>query len=270
MAEVDLRGSTPAHIPAALVQRLKTLASDLISLEQYMDFLMNRSFRQTLLCRRQVHLNRTLTSSENVLRPFYLSTGTVPVEGVNALQKEGALRMTAPDGQELVTAHPLSIAAFQVLAPESPAALAWTELIARATAIVEGDGGTVTQEDRDTLTGNVLRAFTAVRSFIGLSTLPDRYVPEISERPMAVALVRLLASEGCRRVPNRRHERVMLGPLAMALVTHLDGTQSLDDLRAIDERARLDRGPGGGEDDADEATFEARLAFLARSALLEA
>jgi len=35
---------------------LKALASDLISLEQYMDFLMNRSFRQTPLCRRQVHL----------------------------------------------------------------------------------------------------------------------------------------------------------------------------------------------------------------------
>jgi hypothetical protein len=177
--------------------------------------------------------------------------------------------MTAPDGKEFVTDHPLSIAALTLLASASPKAVSWTELVERATAVVARRGGTPAQEDRDTLAGNVLRAFTAGRSLIALSTGPDRYTSEILSNPKAVPLVRLLAMEGCRRVPNRRHERVMLGPLAMALVKHLDGTRSLDELRAIHQQARGERASGAEANDSDERAFESILQFLARSALLE-
>ena len=271
MAEADLRGSTPADVTPDVQRRVRALATDLISLEQYMDFVVNRAFRQTLLCLATVRLSRTLRSTGEVLRPFYLSTSSTLADGRNAVRDRGALRVAAADGRELVTDHPLSIAAFTLLASVSPRALSWDDLIERSTALVEREGGTPTaQEDRDTLAGNILQAFTASRSLVRLGTLPDRFVSDISARPAAFSLARLLARDGSRRVPNGRHERVVLGPLAMELVPHLDGTRSLVDVGAIDEQARQARAPDAPSDHPDEATLTSLLAFLARSALLQA
>jgi SAM-dependent methyltransferase len=58
LSEVDLRSVMVTNFPPAVGQALMGLAHDLISLEQYMDFIRNRQFRQTLLCRAEITLDR--------------------------------------------------------------------------------------------------------------------------------------------------------------------------------------------------------------------
>jgi SAM-dependent methyltransferase len=251
VAEADLRGSTPVGLTPDLVRGIRGLASDLTSLEQYMDFVSNRTFRQTLLCRIEVSLNRTLTPGGGVLEDLFLFSETTPPDDLDALMAGAALRVIAGDAQ-IVTDHALSKAALGVLAAASPRSLPWTALVAQA-ADVAGSHP-VAGEDLDRLSATLLRAFFASRSLVALSTLPDRFTTRVSSRPVVGPLVRLLAASGQPRVPNRRHERIVLDPLALPVVASMDGRHALDELRCVYTR--------------EDQPLESLLESLARSALL--
>lgn len=111
---------------------LRRVARDVIDLEQYMDFLRDRRFRETLLCHQGVKLDRALRP-ERVrglrvaagLRPC--SSGTIrmdqtPVtyEGPRLLAGAGTIRVTLT--------NPLSKAAFAVLAERWPQYMAFEQL----------------------------------------------------------------------------------------------------------------------------------------------
>ena len=57
LGEADVRAMAPANFPPEVQDVLRMLAADMLHLEQYMDFLRNRTFRQTLLCRDCVRLS---------------------------------------------------------------------------------------------------------------------------------------------------------------------------------------------------------------------
>jgi hypothetical protein len=253
VAEADLRGSTPVGLAPALVSGIRALATDVVSHEQYMDFVRNQAFRQTLLCRQDVRLTRTLSVSRQSMQDLFIFSAITPPENVDAVMAGGALRVTVGDA-ELVTDHPLSKAALAVLAAAAPRSLSWDDLVRHAAAIPRS--GAATPADLDMLSATLLRAFFTSRSLVGLSTLRDRFTTAVAPRPAVSPLVRLLASGGQPRVPNRRHERVLLDPPALRAVAAMDGTIPVDDLRPLYSRT--------GQ------PLEALLAWLARSALLEA
>jgi SAM-dependent methyltransferase len=266
VAEADLRGSTPAGLAPAVVQEIKNLATDLTSLEQYMDFLVNRTFRQTLLCRKEVVLTRTLRSVRQILQHFYFWTTASPPTERDFLPPGVALRLSV-DGCELATDHPLSKAALLVLASAAPRSLSWDLLVREAGAMTAA--AAPSDEDQDVLSSTLLRGFLANRALVGLSTVPDTFTSAVSAAPRCAPLVRLLAREGQPRVPNKRHERVLLGPLAMEVAQCLDGDHNANDLRDLYERRRgeLARQETAMAD--VETTLESLLAWFARSALLD-
>jgi len=47
--------------PKEVTETLQRIAKDIVRMEQYMDFLRNRTFRQTLLCRSDLTLKRNVT-----------------------------------------------------------------------------------------------------------------------------------------------------------------------------------------------------------------
>src|SRR5262249_34675400 len=54
LGEAAFREMLTEHFPPDVGQTLRLLAPDLVQTEQYMDFLRNRRFRQTLLCHKGV------------------------------------------------------------------------------------------------------------------------------------------------------------------------------------------------------------------------
>ena len=72
LGEADLRLMMPGNFPPDVANVLQMLAADLVHLEQYMDFLRNRTFRQTLLCRESVAVNYQLRADR--LRPYYVAS----------------------------------------------------------------------------------------------------------------------------------------------------------------------------------------------------
>jgi SAM-dependent methyltransferase len=72
LAETDLRVMVPGHYPPEVENVLQMLAQDLIHMEQYMDFLRNRMFRQSLLCHDQATANYQLRPEQ--LRAFHAAS----------------------------------------------------------------------------------------------------------------------------------------------------------------------------------------------------
>jgi hypothetical protein len=60
LGDVDLRVMVPSHYPPEVESVLQMLSPDLIHMEQYMDFLRNRMFRQSLLCHKHIMPNYAL------------------------------------------------------------------------------------------------------------------------------------------------------------------------------------------------------------------
>ena len=77
LAEADFSTMLASNFPPQVRETLKRIAPDLVRMEQYMDFVRNRTFRQTLLVHGEQVLNRNL-SHEHVRR-FYIASAAKPV-----------------------------------------------------------------------------------------------------------------------------------------------------------------------------------------------
>jgi methyltransferase-like protein len=66
---------------------------------------------------------------------------------------------------------------------------------------------------------------------IHITTHAGQYLTEVSDKPCICPLARFQATRG-RFVTNRRHQPVMLDPLAAVLIPLLDGTRDIDALIA--------------------------------------
>ena len=75
LIESDLMTVLPNKFSAEAVEGLQAMARDAIELEQYMDFLRNRMFRQTLLCHGDLPLSRIL-GPEGIQRCYVTIKGS--------------------------------------------------------------------------------------------------------------------------------------------------------------------------------------------------
>src|SRR5262249_14308007 len=193
------------------------LAPNLLEQEQYMDFLRNRMFRQTLICRSHLTPNYALRGEQ--LAAFHIASPLRPVQADADLHAEGPVEFVTPSGQGLTTSTPLVKAALACLGEAWPAALPFDALLARACAAC-GD------QDAAELGKALLTAYSAGDgSLVELSLRPPPFATAVSARPVASSLARWQASQGIEHVTNLRHEVVTVTPFDRHLLPHLDGTR---------------------------------------------
>jgi methyltransferase-like protein len=199
---------------------LRQISPDLLHMEQYMDFLRNRMFRQTLLCRAGVALDYSL--KPDVVARFFVASAAKPVPAAEAPAAEGAETFRAAGPAALSTADPLMKAAMHCLAEAYPAPLRFDELLdaARRRAGAGVGAGGATTEDAGPLASRLLNCYLS--NLVEFSVSPPRFVPAVSERPVASAYARLRAREG-GKVVNVRLESVELSAPARLVLQHLDG-----------------------------------------------
>lgn len=201
-----------------------------------MDFLRNRSFRQTLLVREGQVVNRSVPAERvmtlrvsSALRP--VSAGPAP--GANAVEE-----FRAADGGSLRTPNAITQAAMRVLAGCWPGSLAFPDLLARARAQLARREA----EDETTLASDLLQCYGS--GLLDLHTTPDTFVTHPGDRPLAYALARLQAGRGNRQVTSLRHETVPIDDNLARLLALLDGRRSRKDIHAAVTDWVL-RGPAG-------------------------
>jgi methyltransferase-like protein/cyclopropane fatty-acyl-phospholipid synthase-like methyltransferase len=240
LGEADLSVMLPENYPPEVENVLRMMSPDNIHVEQYMDFLRNRTFRQTLLCHQTVALNYSLRAER--LASFYVSSPAKPVHREVSLTSKEAEPFKGADEVVLNAREPLAKAAMLYLSEIWPRAVSFESLRDTARSrlnAVSPDEKATTQRDTQILGECLLTCYTsASTSLVQLHTHPPEFVTELSERPVGSALARLQAKTKTR-VTNLRHETVLLGDLDREVLERLDGQHDRAALlRALTEAVR--------------------------------
>lgn len=243
LGEAQFQTMLASNFPAEVVQKLRAMATTTVALEQYMDFLRNRTFRRSLLCHQEVRLSGRLAPER--LREFYLaspakSESEEPVD----FQSAATITYRGPNGKTLTSNHPLTKAAMSYLVEIWPQAVSFEGLVAAASSRLgysigaEAAAGPATVADVQLLGSNLLQAYGVSDNLVEFHIYAPRFVTRPGPQPAASAVARWLAERG-PEVTNLRHEPVKLHPFIHRLVTLLDGQmdrpallQKLDELLA--------------------------------------
>lgn len=214
LADAEFSTMLASSFPEPTAETLERIGPDIVRTEQYMDFLRNRFFRQTLLCRSNLELERELEGED--LRGLLVASPLAPDEnpGGNA----GSFSM--PDGRRVETTFPLTREVLRELYERWPAALDQETLRRGAAERLARAGGTTDEEAWAVVRHDLLHCFS--RGTVELHTWQAPFETEVSSTPRVSPLAARQA-ESEPWVTNRRHEPIVLDPVARFLVKLLDG-----------------------------------------------
>ncbi|MBF0463371.1 MAG: class I SAM-dependent methyltransferase [Magnetococcales bacterium] len=208
-------------------QAILGTTNDIIRQEQYMDFLTNRRFRTTLLCRDHVPLKRNLSLQS--LDGFYLQSLLQPEEGHTETTPDFRA-FASPNGARVTSDHPITIAVLTEIANRKQYPFLLSELIASVCARQSG----LTSEAVATNLQEWLMTLFAKGGLV-LSAVAPPYTAQISLRPEAWSFARAQARHQTW-VTTMRHEPNHLDIFALTLLQHLDGTRTMEDMIALVEQ----------------------------------
>ena len=208
-------------------QQLDRLAVDRIQMEQYIDFLCNRLFRYSILCRDSQAPNYRLEAP--IVLEFAVASPSKPRSAVVNLAADYAETFGDRTGASLTTGVPIVKAALMVAGGCWPQAIPFRALLDAAIARLGMTPEPQTLEQAGTaLAWFVLECFTS-SNLVELHLHPSAFVVEPSAKPLATPLARLQAERG-EPVTTQRHEPVVLSEAERQTVRLLDGTRDREAL----------------------------------------
>jgi len=231
LGEADFNEMLMSNFPPKVAETLRQVATDAIRMEQYMDFLRNRMFRQTLLVHQGAAIRRNL---DGLALKGLLVTSSIRPESPEPVLAEGASEVfhTASETKHTIT-DALTKSALVQLAQRWPRGLPFEELAALSHASLRQGAGVarvaLSTEDLRSFGDRMLHAYAA--RVAELRVAEPRLVAAVSARPVASPLARLQAERGTA-VTNLRHEPVVLPDLPRRMLPLLDGTRDIDALVA--------------------------------------
>lgn len=220
IADTNLTSLTINQFPADIQNILRQLSPDIIDLEQHLDFLQNRVFRRSLLCRQSVALERTI--KPEALTNLFVTSLATPVSKEPNLGSATDEWFQLPNGKSFSSAEPLVKAALVRLSDICPQCLPFTDLCKQARERLDGQvADEPAASDRETLSTRLLQYY--ISEIIELHAYVPAFVTQVQDKPIVSPLVRRQAERG-PRVTNLRQEIVNLSETARRVSLRLDGT----------------------------------------------
>lgn len=276
LGEADYSMMLVNNFPPTVSETIGRLSSDVVQIEQYMDFLRNRTFRQTLLCHNDIALNRDVTPERLARMSIATNAELVSKE---TIETEGGRVSYRRSGSTLTTAEPLVQAAMQVLVERWPDWTPFCELVAEARSRIAAGPVLISPErnrrEEFLVAEPLLKCYSI--GLVDLTVLPIRPELTVPALPCATRLSRIQAQSGFP-VTNLWHNTVGINDLERRVLWHSDGTRDRNDLAdALTEDILSDRliAHDGGRrvDDRDSArrisadVLESTLSSLGRKGL---
>jgi SAM-dependent methyltransferase len=251
LGEADFLEMQDDIYPEPVIRALRQFAGDdALVKEQYLDFIKGRPFRQTLLCREEVALDRRPRPEQIV--GLHLASAARPVSPVPDLRPGVFEEFRGPRGAALKTDDPHAKAALCRLGEIWPRSLRFPELLAAG-----GEPASLAEILFQGCRAGLLEAYTN----------PPRFAAHAGERPAASPLSRVQSQQGTL-VTTLRHTTVELEDTTdRCLLLLLDGTRNRDALAGgLRAFLRSLAKPEAGDISAE--LLEMRLERLAKQALL--
>jgi methyltransferase-like protein/SAM-dependent methyltransferase len=226
----DLRYLGEARLPTMVTtnfapdvrKAIAAVATDQVQIEQYLDFVRNRMFRESLLVRPSVTPNWAIRPE--AIRSLHVSVTKKPVDDAVDLKSATAqAQYSSASGMTLTTTNPVLKAAMRILGRAWPATVPFEELDRGINDLLgrPSDNG-------QQLSVAVLNTYLS-SNLIELTTVPVAKVG-VSAKPVALATARARLEAGQSGVASRRHELMRTNDLDKRLIPLLDGTRDRDAL----------------------------------------
>lgn len=278
LGEADFVMMATNHFPEHAQKWLLREGTNLIKMEQWMDFLRNRMFRQSLVCRASVQLDRTIVPEK--VYDLFVSSEIRPASAEPNVREPNATEaFVVAERMQVESGSPLMKAAFMHLSETKPLPIYFDDLVRAARnrlLFSPNPSANEWRANRAEVGSGLLLAYRSKMVEFHSCALPIAIVP--GDRPQVSPVVRLQASRGAI-VANLRHEVIALNAFDRALVQLLDGARDRAALIAELSKLVADRKlkvqldgdqvePGPILDNALGSALDHALPQLARRALL--
>ncbi|MFO0938119.1 MAG: class I SAM-dependent methyltransferase [Gemmataceae bacterium] len=227
LGEARVGTMVTANFGPEIEKTLKILATDQIQAEQYMDFLRNRMFRESLVVKSSVNPNWAVNPES--LRQLHVASGSKPVgpdgqplANVNITNEEN-VSYRSLSGMSMATNRPILKAAMLVLAETFSATIPFDHLRKAARERLGGDASDpkLIAEDTNMIALGLLNCYMS-SDLVELHGMAINFCKKPGENPTALPWARIQATKQAV-VTNRRHEVIRTNDLDKQLLPLLDG-----------------------------------------------
>ncbi|MFZ5896525.1 MAG: methyltransferase regulatory domain-containing protein [Myxococcota bacterium] len=236
LGESELLSMLTNQFPPEVQAALREVSGNIVNSEQYMDFFRNRTFRETLLCRKEIELNRRIDVEK--IKPLAFAADLKPQTAVD-LKSNTEVTFTAPQRPNLGVSDPLFKAALLALLEAWPRFVPVTELEARARRRLE-----LPAADERSTQAFVERMWSwFTNRLVLMSSTQVHCANAAGERPCGSVVARTQLKAGRKQLTNLLHMPVRLHPFEASLLPLLDGTNDRSELTKLMARTRVAQDP---------------------------
>lgn len=209
------------NFPAKVVEKLQTI-NDIVRTEQYMDFINNRRFRSTLLCKNGVKLNRSLKADD--IKDFYLSCKVNSEKelkdiDINNATESVTFYMNGNKDSSISTSSPRMKAIFYTFAENWNNPLSYDALLSDSTKKLSGEKK---ENVAIELMNNAMRL--VLSGYISLGVEKPLHKNKIEKKPKAYDLAIFQATNlPGLWVTNTQHDRIGINVLDKLAIRYMDG-----------------------------------------------
>ena len=211
----------PDDYEPAVLAALRELDNDILAREQYLDFLMCRRFRRTLLCRHEISLDHKI--QPGVIAQFHAASEAQPTSPEPNISSSDVEEFRTRKGASIRANRPLAKAALLHLSQRWPQAIRFPDLLAAARHHVPSEKDE--NENAAALCELLLHSFAA--GVTELHVWAPHFVTDVTEHPVASPVARH-QNRRMKRITTLRHTGLELNDaLSRNLLDLLDGTRDV-------------------------------------------
>lgn len=223
LGDPELQTMPVDNMPPQIAQTLRTI-NDPVLAEQYMDFLGNRRFRNTLLCHAESVLDRNI--GREFLDSFWLAGNFHPVTPYSEARLLDSGKLTFTDKHiSISTAHPLGKLVLCTLVEQSGAPLRIAEIAGKVAARAPGYRAA---EVREYMLGEMALGKLAFNGMVKLRLGPGTYSHDLPDRPAISRHMAWQLQHGLV-VTNCRHQLIKVQEVEAMVLALLDGSRNLQE-----------------------------------------
>jgi len=221
LGEAEFHTMLTGGFPKEVEETLKRISPNIINTEQYMDFLRNRFFRQTLLCHGGIPLRRNLNPPS--VYGLLVASSARPVNPEVDINTTKVERFVTREGAQIETGSPVLKTSFIILSEQWPRALTFDDLVMKVRE-KRGLSSEVEEQTKAEVGLSLLTAYS-IRA-VEFHTWQANFVSFVSDYPQVSKLAAYLVTmQGKTQVVNLRHELVNLDGIAQNIIGFLNGTK---------------------------------------------
>lgn len=212
------------NLPAKAFEELKVL-DNIISSEQYMDFVTNRRFRNTLLCKAGVEINRNI--SPNIWNNMYLTSqlqSSMPIDQIKFDDENQSVTFAAVNIQASfnVTSSFLKAACVRIIENQGR--------FIHFDEIVSYVSKKLPNAKKDEIENVLKSSFTQLlfKNLLEIRVTPPHSISEISKKPKTSDLVRLQVSANETSLVNEYSNTSTLDLVQRLVLLYANGENTID------------------------------------------